>query len=183
MELLDRPRVVVDEVRLPAVCVSAEWGQTPRAEEENRRVLVDGRVAADPDNVRVEAEHVPALDGRGRVAREEAPDEWHPRDEVPRDVSDKVARLLQRGGDARCLERVRRGVLRVERVDDKPDDVAVAGSNRLVQDRPPRAAPRRGVRSCGKRRSDKGGVARVGGEMKRADPCMSVSLCPLERLP
>ena len=168
-EPLDRPRVVVDEVRLPAVCVSVRVGQTLGAEEEDRRALVDGLDAADPDDVRVEAERVPALCDRDRVAREEPPDEGQPRDELPRDVRDKVARLLQRGGDARGLERVRRGVLRVERVDDKPDDVAVARGNRLVQDRPSRAAPSSGVRASCKQLSDMGGVARVGGVVKPAD--------------
>ena len=77
-EPLDPARVMVDEGLLPAVCVSVRVGQTLGAEEEDRRALVEGRDAADPDDVRVEAERVPALCDRGRVALAEPPDPGHP---------------------------------------------------------------------------------------------------------
>ena len=74
-------------------------------------------------------------------------------------MRDKVGRLLQPNGDARGLEGV----------DDEPDDVMVAGGKRLVEDRPPRAAPGRGVRPRSKEGNNARGVALVGGVMRWMD--------------
>ena len=85
-------------------------------------------------------------------------------------MRDNVACLLQPNGDARGLERVRRGVLCVERVeDDDPDDVTVAGGRSIVEDRPSGTAPGRGVRPRSKQDCNERGVALVGGVVQRVD--------------
>ena len=83
-------------------------------------------------------------------------------------MREKVARLLQRGGDTRGLESVRRGVLGVERVEDELD-VAVAGEECLGEDRQPRAAPGCRVRQFRKHGGNARCVALVGGVMQLVD--------------
>ena len=151
--------------------------QTLGAGEDDSRAHGDGLDGVHPDDVRVDAEGVPGLGDLDRVAREEPPDEGHPEDQLPRDVLDKEARLLQLNGDEGGFERVRRGVLGVERVDHDADDVAVAGGKRLVEDRPPREAQGRRVRPRRKQGSNARGVALVGGVMQRVDN-LGVGLAP-----
>ena len=83
-------------------------------------------------------------------------------------MREKVARLLQQNGEARGVERVRRGELGVEPVEDELD-VAVAGEECLGEDRQPRAAPGCRVRPFRKQGGNARCVALVGGVMQLVD--------------